>query len=227
MAATLPLHSVPGAIVAVGSHDMTLDLLGDYLHRRHPEVTLVSAHVGSLGGLLALQRNEAHLAGSHLLDRATGEYNKAFIERLLSPYGCHVVLLGFVSRQQGLILARKNPKRISSVEDLARDDVQFINRQQGAGTRISWISNWIVWAFEGRTYAATNVRSPRTPLWRQPLQAATLTADSAYAPPLMPWTWISFPCPTSAMTWSFLLIITKATCCNRSSNWFAIRIRSS
>ena len=136
VAMSRPLHSVPGAIVAVGSHDMTLDLLGDYLHSRHPHVTLVSAHVGSLGGLLALQRNEAHLAGSHLLDEETGDYNRAFIERLLTPHGCHVVLLGFVSRQQGLILARSNPKRIEGVEDLARPDVRFVNRQQGAGTRL-------------------------------------------------------------------------------------------
>ena len=115
---------------------MTLDLLGDYLHSRHPDVTLVSAHVGSLGGLLALQRNEAHLAGSHLFDVDTGEYNRAYIERLLTPHGCHVVLLGFVSREQGLMLARGNPKRIEGVADLARDDVQFVNRQQGAGTRL-------------------------------------------------------------------------------------------
>lgn len=131
-----PLRSVPGAIVAVGSHDMTLDLLGDYLHSRHPEVTLVSAHVGSLGGLLALQRNEAHLAGSHLLDVETGDYNRGHIERLLTPHGIRVVLLGFVSRQQGLILARGNPKAIQGIEDLAREDVRFVNRQQGAGTRL-------------------------------------------------------------------------------------------
>jgi molybdate-binding protein/predicted nucleic acid-binding protein len=136
IAKSRPLHSVPGAIVAVGSHDMTLDLLGDYLHSRHPQVTLVSAHVGSLGGLLALQRNEAHLAGSHLLDEESGDYNRAHIERLLTPHGIHVVLLGFVSRQQGLILARGNPKGIEAVEDLARDDVRFVNRQQGAGTRV-------------------------------------------------------------------------------------------
>lgn len=134
--AALPVHNAPGTIIAVGSHDMTLDLLGDYLHSRDPEVTLVSAHVGSLGGLLALQRNEAHLAGSHLLDVETGEYNRVHIERLLAPHGVHVVLLAFVTRQQGLILARGNPKGIEHVADLAREDVRFVNRQQGAGTRL-------------------------------------------------------------------------------------------
>ncbi len=89
---------------------MTLDLLGDYLHARDPNITLVSAHVGSLGGLLALQRNEAHLAGSHLFDEDTGDYNVGAIRRVLTPYGRHVVLLGFVDRRQGLIIAPGNPR---------------------------------------------------------------------------------------------------------------------
>ncbi len=130
------LRRARGAIVAVGSHDMTLDLLGDYLHAQDPNITLVSAHVGSLGGLLALQRNEAHLAGSHLFDEDTGDYNVGAIRRVLTPYGRHVVLLGFVDRRQGLIIAPGNPKNITGIEDLARPDIRYVNRQQGAGTRL-------------------------------------------------------------------------------------------
>lgn len=135
-AARPTLHSARGAIVAVGSHDMTLDLLGDYLHAQDPNVTLVSAHVGSLGGLLALQRNEAHLAGSHLLDEETGDYNVGAIRRVLSPHGRRVVLLGFVGRRQGLIVAPGNPKNIAGLEDLLRPDIRYVNRQPGAGTRL-------------------------------------------------------------------------------------------
>ncbi len=130
------LHNAPGAIVAVGSHDMTLDLLGDMLHAQHPSLTLVSAHVGSLGGLMALQRNEAHLAGSHLLDEETGDYNVGAIRRVLTPYGRHVILLGFVERRQGLIVAPGNPHAIANLEDLLRPGIRFVNRQQGAGTRL-------------------------------------------------------------------------------------------
>jgi molybdate-binding protein/predicted nucleic acid-binding protein len=129
-------HAGTGVILAMGSHDLTLDLLGDWLHNEHPERTLVSAHVGSMGGLLALQRDEAHLAGSHLLDAETGDYNISFIRHILTPFGRKVVLLGFVNRIQGLIVARGNPKRISAIEDLLRDDVTFVNRQPGAGTRV-------------------------------------------------------------------------------------------
>ena len=127
---------LPTTIVAIGSHDMTLDLLGDYLHAHHPHVTLMSAHVGSEAGLLALQRNAAHLAGCHLLDAATGDYNRAAIRRFLTAHGRRVVLLGFVSRVQGLIVARGNPLSIRSLDDLTRPDVRFVNRQPGAGTRV-------------------------------------------------------------------------------------------
>ena len=129
-------HAGTGVILAMGSHDLTLDLLGDWLHNEHPERTLVSAHVGSMGGLLALQRGEAHLAGSHLLDAETGDYNISFIRHILTPFGRKVVLLGFVNRIQGLIVARGNPKRIAAIEDLLRDDVTIVNRQPGAGTRV-------------------------------------------------------------------------------------------
>ncbi len=66
--------------------------------------------MGSLGGLLALQRGEAHLAGSHLLDEETGDYNVSYIRQLLTAQGVHVVLLGFVDREQGLIVPKGNPK---------------------------------------------------------------------------------------------------------------------
>ena len=92
--------------------------------------------MGSLGGLLALQRGEAHLAGSHLLDEESGEYNVDAVRRLLTPHGIHVVLLGFVDREQGLIVPKGNPKAIHALEDLLREDVVFVNRQRGAGTRV-------------------------------------------------------------------------------------------
>lgn len=129
-------RKVDNTIMVIGSHDMTIDLLANLLHAQFPEQTLSSAHVGSLGGLLALQRGEAHLAGSHLLDEATGEYNVGSIERLLTAHGIHVMLLGFVNRVQGLIVPKGNPKAITTLLELVRDDVTFINRQRGAGTRV-------------------------------------------------------------------------------------------
>lgn len=131
-----PRSRVDNTIVAIGSHDLSLDLLADRLRRADPALTFSSAHVGSLGGLLALQRGEAHLAGSHLLDEQTGDYNVDAIRRLLTPHGVKVVLLGFVQRQQGLIVPPGNPKGIHTLEDLLRPDLVFVNRQRGAGTRV-------------------------------------------------------------------------------------------
>jgi putative molybdopterin biosynthesis protein len=125
---------IENTIVCIGSHDNALDLLANILKRKHPRFSLSSAHVGSMGGLVALKRGEAHIAGSHLLDEETGEYNVPFIRRILGD--TKVVLMNLVYRQQGLIVPRDNPKGIKGFHDLARRDVTFINRQGGAGTRL-------------------------------------------------------------------------------------------
>jgi len=121
-------------VVIIGSHDNTLDLLGNFLVRRYPALRLTSSNVGSTGGLTALKKGIAHAAGSHLLDPETGEYNTPYIRRLIP----HVPVRGvnLVFRQQGLILAKGNPKKITGLEDLVRPEVTFINRQAGSGTRI-------------------------------------------------------------------------------------------
>ena len=119
-------------ILCIGSHDLTLDLLAQFLaeHDRR----LASANIGSQGGLIALRRAEAHLAGSHLLDPKTGEYNISYIRQYMPNISVKVVAL--VGREQGLLVKRGNPKGVKSLEDLGRSEVQFMNRQRGAGTRV-------------------------------------------------------------------------------------------
>jgi putative molybdopterin biosynthesis protein len=121
-------------VVIVGSHDNTLDLLGNFLTNQYPEFRLTSSNVGSTGGLMALKRGIAHLAGSHLLDPQTGKYNVTYIRRLIPDVPVQGVNL--VLRQQGLILSKGNPKKIAGLEDLIQKDLTFINRQAGSGTRI-------------------------------------------------------------------------------------------
>ncbi|NMC53848.1 MAG: molybdopterin biosynthesis protein [Chloroflexi bacterium] len=123
---------VEKTIFAIGSHDLTLDLLAQYLTRYGRR--LVSANVGSLGGLVALRRQEAHLAGSHLLDPESGEYNLSYLRQYLPD--TPVRLMTWVEREQGLVVKRGNPKGVQSLCDLSRDDVSFVNRQRGAGTRV-------------------------------------------------------------------------------------------
>jgi len=119
-------------IVALGSHDMTLDLMAQFLAERGRR--LASANVGSLGGLIALRRGEAHFAGSHLLDPESGEYNLRYVREYLPE--TPVVIVGLVGREQGLIVAPGNPLNLRGLEDLAGNRASFVNRQRGAGTRV-------------------------------------------------------------------------------------------
>lgn len=121
-------------VVAIGSHDLTLDLLAQFLAERQGGFRLMSANVGSLGGLVALRRGEAHVAGSHLLDPETGIYNESYIRRYLPQK--EIVLLTLVGRQQGWIVPAGNPKGLSAWPDIANPDLRFVNRQRGAGTRV-------------------------------------------------------------------------------------------
>ncbi len=119
-------------ILAIGSHDLTLDLIAQFLaeHDRR----LASANVGSQGGLVALRRGEAHIAGSHLLDPQDGTYNISYIRQYMPSIPVKVVAL--VGRDQGLIVKKGNPKGIKSLKDLTNPEIQFVNRQRGAGTRV-------------------------------------------------------------------------------------------
>jgi putative molybdopterin biosynthesis protein len=129
------LAEIDRTIVAVGSHDLVLDLAASALRATDPGVTLASSNVGSLGGLVALRDGLCHLAGSHLLDPATGEYTLPYLPRVLGP-AADAVVVRLVHRDQGLIVAPGNPLGLSGLDDLARPGLRYVNRQRGAGTRV-------------------------------------------------------------------------------------------
>jgi len=122
------------ALVIVASHDLALNMLVSRLRQKNPDVKIRVTYAGSLGGLIALQEGRADLAGIHLLDAETGEYNYPYIRHLLPGREMAIVHLAY--RIQGLMFAAGNPKRIKGVKDLRRPDVTLINRQKGSGTRI-------------------------------------------------------------------------------------------
>jgi putative molybdopterin biosynthesis protein len=128
------LDEISGTIVAIGSHDLVLDLAASALRAEDPGVTLASSNVGSLGGLVALRDGLCHIAGSHLLDPATGEYTLPYLDRILGGQDVSVVRL--VHRDQGLMVAAGNPLGLKGLDDLARPGVRYVNRQRGAGTRV-------------------------------------------------------------------------------------------
>jgi len=135
-----PPELVPAAvndkdtIHIVGSHDMALNILVDLVKRGNDKIKIQVTHAGSLGGLIAIQEERAQLAGIHLLDEETGEYNYPYVKRVLP--GREVAIVHLAYRIQGLMFAPGNPKHIKGIEDLKRPDITFVNRQQGAGTRV-------------------------------------------------------------------------------------------
>jgi putative molybdopterin biosynthesis protein len=128
-----PASVIRETIFTVGSHDPSLDLAAQFLPSKKRR--MVSLNVGSLGGLLALRKGEAHVAGCHLLDPESGKYNIAYIREYLPP-DIKVVMIGWARRSQGLMVLPGNPRRVSSLEDLTREEVRFLNRQRGSGTRV-------------------------------------------------------------------------------------------
>ena len=142
----LQRHGVPGPhpqpaapsmeLRFAGSHDFTLEFLSRMLSEEEPQARLTIQYVGSLGGLIALARNEAEVAGVHLWDEATDTYNIPFIRRLLP--GRRAVALTVAQRWLGFILPPGNPLGLYSIADLARPGVRLANRQAGSGTRV-WL----------------------------------------------------------------------------------------
>jgi putative molybdopterin biosynthesis protein len=128
------LQQIENTVVVVGSHDNTLDVLGNQMRVKDCRFGLASSNVGSLGGLIALRKGYCHTAGCHLLDTETGIYNISYVRRYLPDLRVKLVNLAY--RQQGLMVSKGNPKGITGIGDLARDDIAFVNRQAGSGTRI-------------------------------------------------------------------------------------------
>ena len=129
-----PADKLEKTLVVIGSHDPLLDELGDMLHVANHDVYMSSSHVGSMGGIMAIRRGEAHAAGCHLLDTATGNYNLSFMKKYFPRGG--VKLVRCVGRQQGTMVAKGNPLSIQKFADIAKPGVRYVNRQKGSGTRI-------------------------------------------------------------------------------------------
>ena len=127
--------SIDRRLIGIGSHDLTVDLLRSLIQETSGgRLTISSTNVGSMGGLLAVEKRIAHFAGCHLLDPDTGEYNLPYIAQVVKNTPVSVITV--VHRWQGLMVPKGNPKGIQSIRDLARPDMTFINRQAGSGTRV-------------------------------------------------------------------------------------------
>jgi len=125
---------VTNTLLISGSHDIALDILAGELTSRGTGIRLISSSVGSVGGLLSLAKGFAHMAGTHLLDEATGEYNVSAVERHITNEKINIY--DFVGRTQGIMVQKGNPKGIKEIKDLLGNGTKFLNRQRGSGTRL-------------------------------------------------------------------------------------------
>ena len=125
------MDEIDHTVVAIGSHDLILDVMADLMPALYPGNYLSSTHVGSMGGLMALRRGEAHLAPTHLLDEETGVYNIPTLKRMFTE---PMALIKGVDRIQGILVKKGNPLGIRGIADLP--GVHYVNRQRGAGTRV-------------------------------------------------------------------------------------------
>ena len=125
------LDEIDSTVVAIGSHDLILDVIADLMPTEYPGNFLTSTHLGSMGGLMALKRGEAHIAPTHLLNEEDGVYNVAYLKKMFRE---PMALIKGVNRIQGIIVKKGNPLGINTVDDLVGKS--YINRQRGAGTRV-------------------------------------------------------------------------------------------
>jgi putative molybdopterin biosynthesis protein len=131
MADSLP--SYQGLLIIGGSNDILLDKTISLFNRLYPEHVAVFGNLGSLGGIRALRRNLCHMASSHLLQEDEQEYNFDFAQEEL---GQMPAVVNFCRREQGLLLAKGNPKGINKMEDLGKSGLRIANRPLGTGTRL-------------------------------------------------------------------------------------------
>lgn len=128
------IESDQSPILFLGSHDLAVEELANIFRASFTNLYFFTAFIGSMDGLLNLYFGKADIAGCHLLDEETGQYNVPFVSRFFP--GEPMKIVHFVNRNIGWIVPKGNPNKLSSWNDLARPHLKIVNRQKGAGTRI-------------------------------------------------------------------------------------------
>ncbi len=126
------LPSYDGILILAGSNDPLLDKTLSLFNSKFPNHIAVFGNLGSMGGLKALRNDRCHIATSHLLQENEEDYNFDFAS---DEFNTMPAVVNFCKREQGIIVAKGNPRNISSLEDLANPGIRIVNRALGTGTR--------------------------------------------------------------------------------------------
>ena len=114
--------------------DLMLDILSNYISRHPKGIRTLRSYTGSYDSLVSLYHGKIQAATTHLWDGDTGQYNIPFVKSLLP--GIPAVIIHLTFRMQGFYVAKGNPKKIMTWEDLKRKNITLINREKGAGSRV-------------------------------------------------------------------------------------------
>ena len=120
-------------LIITGSNDLLLDKLISLYNTQFTGNIAVFGNLGSMGGLQALRRNFCHIASSHLLQEDGGDYNFEFADRELERMPA---VVNFCKREQGILVKKGNPKKITMVSDFTQPGIRIVNRPLGTGTRL-------------------------------------------------------------------------------------------
>jgi putative molybdopterin biosynthesis protein len=153
----LPASAERDTILVLGSHDLALEMLAQNLRQLKEPTNLLTLPIGSLDGLVSLRQGNAQVAGCHLFDPDSGEYNLPFLRHFFPDRS--VIAITLAQREQGLLLPPGNPQQMQSLEDLARPDVTFINRNRGSGTRLWLERNLRIAGIETRLIRGYNLET--------------------------------------------------------------------
>jgi putative molybdopterin biosynthesis protein len=134
----LPHPAQDGTIFIIGSHDPALELLAAGMNPSPHLPELRAIPVGSLDGLVALRQGLCQITGCHLFEPESGTYNASYVRHFFPGQPMEIITLAY--RQQGLLVPAGNPRQIAGLGDLAREDLTFVNRRPGSGTRL-----WLDW----------------------------------------------------------------------------------
>lgn len=129
-----PIESIRKAVLFTGSHDLSIDVVSTLLKKHDIHRQVISSHVGSLAGIMAIRKGEAHVTAIHLLDPETETYNVPYVEKYLNSED--IIVIPFLKREQGWIVPKGNPLNIKTLNDIVDKGAAYVNRQRGAGTRI-------------------------------------------------------------------------------------------
>nr|WP_207793942.1 MULTISPECIES: helix-turn-helix transcriptional regulator [Clostridium] len=140
--------------IIISGQDIILDVLARHIEEKTDNIRALRSNVGSYTSLCDLYNNKISISSSHLWDGDTNEYNTAYVRRLIPGIPC--ILINLAYRRQGFYVAKGNPHKITTWDDLIKGDISIVNREKGSGTRVLLDEKLRLYNVEGESIKGYN-----------------------------------------------------------------------